>query len=161
MEVFGAKGANLAPSWSPKTLQNRGREAKKSLLKNDTFSTSILEGFRLRFGRVFERFLNPKMNAFGENAFFAKTWKISILLRENQYFQGFEDNKNAKTMVTNLGKHRCFLGLRFWRHFGRVLWGFWKAKNLDFRTFFDAFSKQIVYASRIPPRPTRGWRLGN
>ena len=28
--------------------------------------------------------------------------------------------------------------------FGRVLGGVWEAKNLDFRTFFDDFSKQIL-----------------
>ena len=28
--------------------------------------------------------------------------------------------------------------------FGRVLGGFWEAKNLDFRTFFVIFSKQIL-----------------
>merc|ERR1712078_109594 len=37
------------PSW-PKTLQNRRRSIKKAMLKNKTFSTSILKGFRPRFG---------------------------------------------------------------------------------------------------------------
>ena len=43
------------PSW-PKTLQNRGQNLKKAILKNNTVSTSILEGFRPRFGRVFGTF---------------------------------------------------------------------------------------------------------
>ena len=33
--------ANLAPTWRPKTLQNRGRNPKKSMLKNNTFSAWI------------------------------------------------------------------------------------------------------------------------
>ena len=68
-----SSAADLAPSWRPKTLQNRGRKAKKSMLKNDAFLTSFLEGFRPRFEMVFEKFWKRKMNAFGENAFFAKT----------------------------------------------------------------------------------------
>ena len=45
--------ANLAPSWRPKTLPNRGQNLKKSMLKINTFSASIFEGFGPRFGRVF------------------------------------------------------------------------------------------------------------
>ena len=58
-----SSAADLAPSWRPKTLQNRGRNPKKSMLKNNTFSASILEGFGPRFGRVFGRFFGPKMHA--------------------------------------------------------------------------------------------------
>ena len=43
-------------TWRPKTLQNRGQNPKKSMLKNDAFLASILEGFRPRFGEVFETF---------------------------------------------------------------------------------------------------------
>ena len=35
------------------------------------------------------------------------------------------------------------MGHRFRRRFGRILGGFWEAENLDFRIFFDDFSKQI------------------
>ena len=34
--------ANLAPSWRPKTLRNRGQNPKKSMLRNNTFLGSIL-----------------------------------------------------------------------------------------------------------------------
>ena len=53
----------MAPSWRPKRLQNRGQNPKKSMLKNNTFSASILEGFGPRFGRVFGRFFGPKIHA--------------------------------------------------------------------------------------------------
>ena len=33
--------------------------------------------------------------------------------------------------------------MRFWRHFGRIWGRFWEPKIIDFRTFFDDFSKQI------------------
>ncbi len=48
--------ANLVPSWRPKTLQNRSRNPKKSMLKNNTFLASILKGFGPHFGRVFGKF---------------------------------------------------------------------------------------------------------
>ena len=51
--------ANLAPSWRPKRLQNRGRNPKKSMLKKALFLASILKGFGPRFGEVFERFFGP------------------------------------------------------------------------------------------------------
>ena len=52
----------MAPSWRSQTLQNRGRNPKKSMLKINTFSTSILEWFGARFGRVFGRFFAPKVH---------------------------------------------------------------------------------------------------
>ena len=49
---------------------------------------------------------------------------------------------------------------RFWKDFGRVLGGVWEAKILDFRTFFDVFSKSFSQhaweGQKIDPRdPTR------
>ena len=41
-------------------------------------------------------------------------------------------------------KIMCFLEDRFGRVLGRVLGGFWEAKNLDFHVFFDVFSKQVL-----------------
>ena len=61
-----SSAADLAPSWKPKTLQNQGRNPKKSMLKNITFMASILEGFGPRFGVVFGRFFGPKMHTKGE-----------------------------------------------------------------------------------------------
>ena len=54
---------NLGPSWLPKTLPNRAQNVKKSMLKNNTFWTSIFEGFGPRFWMVFGRFFGPKMHA--------------------------------------------------------------------------------------------------
>ena len=47
---------NLAPAWRPKRLQNQGRDAKKSMLRNNAFLTSIFKAFSLRFGTIFGRF---------------------------------------------------------------------------------------------------------
>ena len=47
---------NLAPTWKPERLQNRGPNLKKSMLKNNTFFASIFKGFGPRFGKVFGRF---------------------------------------------------------------------------------------------------------
>ena len=43
-------------------------------------------------------------------------------------------------MVKNLEKISVFWDFVF----GGILGGFWEAKNLDFHTFFDDFSKQIL-----------------
>ena len=88
--------ANLAPSWRPKRLQNRGPNPKKSMLKNNTFSASILEGFGPCFGRVFSRFFGAKMRGNCENAMFAKTLKIVLTSRRNAYFPEIDDRKNKK-----------------------------------------------------------------
>ena len=98
------------------------------MLKNEAFSTSILEGFRPRFGRAFERFLKRKMNAFRKCE--------SILLRENQYFQGFEDNTNAKTMVKNFEKIDVFWDFVF----GGILGGFWEGFGRPKSSIFALFS---------------------
>ena len=153
--------ANLAPSWRPKTLQNRGRNPKKSMLKNDTFSTSIFKGFRPRFWRVFERFLKRKIDAFGKCAFFAKTWKISILLGENQYFQDFEDNKNAKTIVKNLEKIDVFWNLDFEGILGRFWEGFGRPKSLIFALFSMFFRSRFWSAFRKAKKSTKNAKKPN
>ena len=45
-------------------------------------------------------------------------------------------------------KNAVFLDLRFGGLFGRVWEGFWEAKILDFRSFFDVFSKWFL--KRVP-----------
>ena len=82
--------ANLVPFWRPKTFPNRGQNLKKSMLKINTFSASIFEGFGPRFGRVLGWFLEGKMHENRTNMLFAKTWKTLIFPRENWYFQGFD-----------------------------------------------------------------------
>ena len=59
--------ANLAPSWRPKRLQNRGQNLEKSMLKNETFLTSIFSWFGIDFGRL-------------------RTLKIELSPRREQYF---------------------------------------------------------------------------
>ena len=71
--------ANLAPTWRPKRLQNRGRKPKKAMLKNNTFLASIFEGFGRRFGRVFGRFFGSKIHEKCKNMILAKTLIIVIL----------------------------------------------------------------------------------
>ena len=55
--------ANLAPTWRPKRLPNRGQNLKKSMLKSSTFFTSIFSSFVPRFGEVFGRFFGAKSHA--------------------------------------------------------------------------------------------------
>ena len=73
--------ANLAPSWRPKRLENRGRNPKKSMLKNNTFFASFFERFGPRFGNVFGRFFQAKMHEKCKTMILAKTLKIVILPR--------------------------------------------------------------------------------
>ena len=105
------------------------------MLKNNTFLTSILEGFRLRFGRVFGRFFGPKMHENCKNTFLAKTLKIVVFLRENWYFQGFEDNKYTKTVTKNLEKFDVFGVLDF----RGVLDGFWESFGKPKASIFALF----------------------
>ena len=83
--------ANLAPTWRPKTFQNRGRNLKKLMLKNDMFLASIFEGFGPCFGRVFGMFFGAKMHENRKHTILAKTVKIMIFHRENTHFQEIED----------------------------------------------------------------------
>ena len=131
-----AKIANLAPSWKPKRLQNRGQNEKKSMLKNNTFLTSIFSLFGLRFGRVFDRFFGSKTDENPPNTFLAKTLKIVVFPRENRYFQGFEDNKDTKTIAKKLEKTMLFLDFDF----GGVLEGFWEGFGRSKTLIFAVFS---------------------
>ena len=126
---------NLAPSWRPKRLQNRGRNPKKSMLKNNTFLTSIFSSFGLRFGRVFGRFFGPKMHENCKNTFLAKTLKIVVFPRENWYFQGFQDNKYTKTVAKNLEKIDVFWNIDFEGVLGGFGDGFGRSKSLIFAFF--------------------------
>ena len=65
--------ANLAPSWRPKALPNRGQIFEKSILKIDMFPASIFEGSRPRFGMVFGMVLPSKTHAKSKRANCVKT----------------------------------------------------------------------------------------
>ena len=77
------KMANLAPTWRPRRLQDRGRNPKKSMLKKASFLASIFKGFGPRFGRVFGRFFQRKFVEKCKNAPLAQSLKIVIFPREN------------------------------------------------------------------------------
>ena len=132
--------ANLAPSWRPKRLQNRGPNPKKSMLKNNTFSASILEGFGPRFGRVFGRFFAPKIHAESD-------FKKSVRQAKNIV----KTNRKSMSALLRQSLFRAKIDEKshvFWDiDFGWILGGFWEgfgeAKILDFRTFFDVFSKHF------------------
>ena len=70
---FGAKIANLAPTWRPKRLQNRDPNPQKSMLKNSTCLASIFKGFGPRLGVVFGRFFGSKMYAKSEHLIFVRS----------------------------------------------------------------------------------------
>jgi hypothetical protein len=55
-----AKIANMAPTWRPKTFQNRGRNLEKLMLKNKLFLASIFQRFGPRFGMVFGSFFGQQ-----------------------------------------------------------------------------------------------------
>ena len=57
------KMRNLAPTWTPKRLQNRGPRPKKSTLKNSALSASVLQWFGCRFGKVLGRFFGAEVRA--------------------------------------------------------------------------------------------------
>ena len=110
------------------------------MLKINTFSASIFEGFGPRFGRVLGWFLEGKMHENRTNMLFAKTWKTLIFLRENWYFQGFEIWKYQKFWQQWHEKLSLFWNINF----GWILEGFWedfgRSKTLIFAFFFDVVS---------------------
>ena len=96
------------------------------MLKINTFSASIFEGFGPRFGRVLGWFLEGKMHQNRTNMLFSKTWKTLIFLRENWYFQGFDAWKYQRfgqqwhkklSLLWNIDLGWIFEG--FWDGFGR------------------------------------------
>ena len=85
---------NLAPSWRPKGLQNRGQNPKKSMLKTDAFLAAIFEGFGPCFGGVFGRVFGPvdasracvqKVVRCQQNISFIGTEETSARLRYKQF----------------------------------------------------------------------------
>ena len=96
--------ANLAPSWRPKTLQNRDRNPKKTMLKNDTFLTSIFKGFGRRFGLVFGRFFGVKMRSKSDSKKSARqaksigktnTKSMSALLQQSIFRARFDEKSHV------------------------------------------------------------------
>ena len=105
------------------------------MLKNNTFLTSIFSSFGLRFGRVFGRFFGPKIHENCKNTFFAKTLKIVVFPRENQYFQGFQDNKYTTTVAKNFEKIDVFWNFVFEGILAGFGEGFGRPKSMIFAFF--------------------------
>ena len=128
--------ANLAPSWKPKRLQNRGQNPKKSMLKNNTFSASILEGFGPRFGRVFGRFFGPKIHAESDvkksvrqakNIVKTNRKSMSALLQQSMFRAKIDE------------KSHVFWDIDFGWILGGFWGGFWRPKSLIFALFSTFF----------------------
>ena len=68
----------------------------------------------------------------------------AILYCKNQYKIDVGAFATEALWSKNRWKIACLLEHRFRRRFGRIWGGFWVAENLDFRTFFVIFSKQIL-----------------
>ena len=125
--------ANLAPSWRPKTFQNRGRNPKKTMLKNDTFLTSIFKGFGRRFGKVFGRFFGAKMHAQSDepncvksqqNTAWAHVFLMSALATSIKIRAKIDEKSHV-----------------FWdADFGRILGGFWEGFGRPKSSIFAIFS---------------------
>ena len=130
------------------------------MLKNNTFSASILEGFGPRFGRVFGRFFGPKMYAESDleksvrqakNIVKTNRKSMSALLQQSTFRAKIDEKLHV-----------------FWDiDFGWTLGGFWGAKILDFRTFFDVFSKHFFNSflegqkiAKKGPKKPRGTHFG-
>ena len=69
--------------------------------------------------------------------------KISDFPYGKLIFSRFRRLKFCKVRSKKRCKIACFLEPRFGKVLGRVLGGFWEPKILDFRTFFDVFSKHF------------------
>ena len=125
--------AILAPSWRPKRHQNRGQNAKKSMLKTNTFFASIFRGFGPRFGRVFGTHFGTKMYAKSD-------LKKCVQQAQNTV------KTNTESMSARL-RHRVFRvkiehKLRvFWGcDFEGILGGFWEGFGRAKSSIFAHFS---------------------
>ena len=140
-----SSAADLVPSWRPKRLQNRGPNVKKSMLKSMSFFTSIFSSLGPRFGRVLGRFLvgfsrpkrmQPAIRRKSSDRHFVLEKPIRNACRHFCDRRRFEQKSMKKSMFfwTSILE-------AFWDDFGRVWVRFWEAETVDFRCFFDAFSK--------------------
>ena len=134
---------NLAPTWRPKRLRNRGRNPKKSMLKNNTFLASIFKGFDFRFRSSFWCFFEESAELISNCEWKLRTLKIMIFFKENAYFQEnlcrkyveFIRKMHEKTPFFWTFDLKAFLG-----GFGR---GFGKPKSSIFALFSMFFRCKI------------------
>ena len=132
-------------TWRPKSLQDRGRNPKKAMLKHNIFLASIFKGFGPRFGRAFGRFFEPKMQARATTlakTFFESKPQKSCSRRGETLISKTLRSAQSEKVAEKSRKSRLFSGASilngFWAGLGRAL----DCRNLQFfcflRPFFDA-----------------------
>ena len=125
---------------SPKTLQNGAKMPQKSMCKTACIFEALLYWFFSIFAPKIDGFLNQICMQCSSKCQKCETSKISIFLRKNWYFQGFEKNKKAKSYRKCLEKCMFFgtsILEAFWDGFGTVLGGQNRRFSHFFRYFFD------------------------
>ena len=108
-------------TWRPKRLQNGGRNPKKSMLKNNGFSTSISQGFGRRFGRAFGRFLEPKMHAESDLKKSARQAKSPVKTNTKSMLEPLQQSIFKQKSMKNCMFFGTSILEAFCKDFGRVL----------------------------------------
>ena len=130
-------------TWRPKTFQNRGRNPKKSTLKNNTFLASIFKGFGLRFRSIFWCFFEESVELISNCEWKLRTLKIVIFLRENAYFQENLGRKYVE-FIRKMHEKTLFFWTfdlnGFWGGFGK---GFGRPKSSIFALFSMFFRSRF------------------
>ena len=103
---------------------------------------------------VFKRFLVSFGSRKSMQKATRKKKRRAILIGKNQYGINVGTFARRGFSCQNRWKLTCFQDNRFWEGFGRILGRFWKAKNLDFRSFFHDFSKRILITVVVNEKST-------
>ena len=150
LQIWHQVGTQVGTQVGLRPSKIEAEKQKKSMLKNDAFSTSILEGFRPHFGKIFGRFFERKINENCKSAFLAKTLKKYFFFSQEK-FDIFKESKitKMKKLSQKTSQKSIFWGDLdlemilggFWMQKKRVLEGFGETKNLDFRIFGQVFGK--------------------
>ena len=140
----------MAPSWRAKTLQNRGQNATKSMLKNKVFSASNFGGIGLRFGRVFGRLFRSKMHANSETKKSVRQAKNTVKTN-TKLMPALVQRSIFRTQIHD--KSHVFGDIDF----GRFLEGFWKGFGRRKSFIFAVFS--MLFRSKIRKRVSDSQRI--
>ena len=109
------------------------------MLKNNTFSASILEGFGPRFGRVFGRFFGPKIHAESDSKKSVRQAKNTVKTNRKSMSASLQQSIFLAKIDENLHVFGTSILIGFWKGFGRVL----GSQNPWFSHFFIIFSKHF------------------
>ena len=153
-------------TWSVKTLQNRGRNPKKSIPKNNLFSASISERFGRRFGRVSGSFCGRFSIGLrsDKRTLLSCSWynKTIVFVRFWALRRRSARSRKPPKSVKNQWQSACWTGIRSGRHFERILSQFRDAKILDFWSFSLFFSMSdyhcYLVAQKLENRPDNASR---